>query len=56
MNNYKINVIYGDNKSLNEIFIISLIKDIKMICKKRKSELPSSCTYLNLQNKEGKWT
>ena len=54
MNNYKINVIYGDNKSLNEIFVISLIKDIKMICKKRKNELPSSCTYLNLQERRGK--
>lgn len=58
MNNYKINFIYNNENNINDIFIKVLKKEIqkyiKMICKKGNYEVPSSCTYLSLQDKEDK--
>ena len=60
MHEYNINVIYDENVKLNinEIFIKVLKKEltnyIKTTLKKSRSELESNCTYLSLQNKEGK--
>ena len=51
MDKYKINYIYNEEQNINDIFIKVLNKEIKkyikMICKKGKSELSSSCTYLS---------
>ena len=55
---YKINFIYENNKNVNEVFIRVLNKELNkalnMTCKKQKDELTSSCSYLSLENKEGK--
>lgn len=53
MDKYKINYIFSEEKDINDIFIKVLNKEIKkyilMICKNKKYELPSSCTYLSLE-------
>lgn len=53
MDKYKINYIYNENSDINDIFIKVLNKELKkyiqMICKNKKSEVPSSCTYLSLE-------
>lgn len=59
MSKYCINVIYNDSGNINEIFKKSLINELrkylfKINCKNNKNSISSSCTYLNLQNKEGK--
>lgn len=50
MDKYKINYIFSEKKDINEIFIkvlnIELKKYLGMICKTKKSELPSSCISL----------
>lgn len=55
---YKINFIYGKNKTVNQIFISVLNKELKkflkMTCKNLNNEITSSCTYLSLKNKGGK--
>jgi len=46
---YKVNNIFKENKSLNEIITrvlkVELYKKYKAICKIQKSELPSNCTH-----------
>jgi len=46
---YKINNIFKDNHSLNDILVsvlkVELYKKYKVICKNHKSELPSNCTH-----------
>ncbi len=53
MDKYKISYIFSGEKDINDIFIKVLNKEIKkyilMICKNKKYELPSSCTYLSLE-------
>lgn len=53
MDKYKINYIYNENNDINDIFIKVLNKElrkyIQMICKNKKFEVPSSCTYLSLE-------
>ena len=53
MDKYKINYIYNENNDINDIFVSVLNKELKkyiqMICKTKKSEVPSSCTYLSLE-------
>ncbi len=53
MGKYKINYIYDENNDINDIFIKVLDKELKkyieMICKNKKSEVPSPCTYLSLE-------
>ena len=53
MDKYKINYIYDENNNINDIFIKVLTKELKkyiqMICKNKKSELPSSCTRFSLE-------
>lgn len=53
MNKYKINYIYNENNDINDIFVSVLNKELKkyiqMICKTKKDEVPSSCTYLSLE-------
>ena len=55
---YKINFIYGENKTTNEIFINVLDKELKKFlkktCNESKGEVTSSCTYLSLKDKGGK--
>lgn len=56
MDKYKINYIYSENNNINDIFIKVLNKEIKkyiiMICKNKKCEVPSSCTYLSLERRK----
>lgn len=51
MDKYKINYIFSEEKDINDIFIKVLNKELKkhilMICKNKKSEVLSSCTYLS---------
>ena len=51
MDKYKINYIFGEEKDINDIFIKVFNKELKkhilMICKNKKSEVLSSCTYLS---------
>ncbi len=51
MDKYKINYIFSEEKDMNDIFIKVLNKELKkyilMICKNKKYEIPSSCTYLS---------
>lgn len=58
MGKYKINFIYGSDKSINEIFINVLNKElkkfIKKTCNESMGEVTSSCTYLSLKDKGGK--
>lgn len=53
MDKYKINYIYNENNDVNDVFIKVLNKELKkymgMICKNKKWEVPSSCTYLSLE-------
>lgn len=53
MDKYKINYIYAENNDINDIFIKVLNKELKkyiqMICKNKKCEVSSSCTYLSLE-------
>ena len=49
--------IFNEEKDINDILIKVLNKELKKyiqtICKNKKCEVPSSCTYLSLQDKEG---
>ena len=51
MDKYKIHYIFSEEKDINDIFIKVLNKELKkhilMICKNKKSEVLSSCTYLS---------
>lgn len=51
MDEYKIKYIFEEEKDINEILIKVLNKELKnhieMICKNKKEEIPSSCTYLS---------
>ena len=53
MDKYKINYIFNGEKDINDIFIKVLNKELKkyilMICKNKKYEVPSSCTFLSLE-------
>ncbi len=53
MDKYKINYIFSVEKDINDIFIKVLNKELKkyilMICKNKKYEVPSSCTYSSLE-------
>lgn len=53
MGKYKINYIYDENNDINDILIKILNKELKkyiqVICKNKKSEIPSSRTYLSLE-------
>ena len=53
MDKYKINYIFSKEKDINDIFIKVLNKELKkyilMICKNKKYEVPSSCTFLSLE-------
>lgn len=56
MDKYRINYFYNENNDINDIndiFIKVLNKELKkyiqMICKNKKCEVPSSCTYLSLE-------
>ncbi len=55
MDKYKINYIYTENNDINNIFVSVLNKELKkniqMICKNKKSEIPS-CPYLSQGWKE----
>ena len=52
MDKYKINIIFNNEKDINNILINVLNKELKkhiqMICKNEKKEITSSCTYLSL--------
>ena len=56
MDKYKINYILSEENDINDIFIKVLNKEIKkyilMICKNKKCETLSSCSYSSLE--EGK--
>ena len=58
MGKYKINFIYGSDKSINEIFINVLNKElkkfIKKTCNESMGEVTSSCTHFSLKDKGGK--
>ena len=51
MDKYKINYIFSEEKDINDIFIKVLNKELKkyilIICKNKKCEELSSCTYLS---------
>ncbi len=53
MDKYKINYIFEKEQDINDIFIKALNKELKKyiqaICKNKKCEVPSSCTYLSLE-------
>ncbi len=53
MDKYKINYIFEKEQDINDIVIkvlnIELKKYIQAICKNKKCEVPSSCTYLSLE-------
>ena len=53
MDKYKINFIFNKEKDVNDILINVLNKElqkhIQTICKNKKCEVPSSCTYLSLE-------
>ena len=53
MDKYKINYIFNREKDINDIFINVLNKELKKyiltICKNKKYEISSSCTYLSLE-------
>ncbi len=57
MDKYNIKYIFNEEKDINDILIKVLNKELKKyiqtICKNKKCEVPSSCTYLSLQDKEG---
>ena len=51
MDKYKINFIFNNENDINDILINVLNKELKkyiqMICKNKKREVTSSCTYLS---------
>ncbi len=53
MDKYKINFIFNKEKDINDILIKALNNELKKyiqtICKNKKCEVPSSCTYLSLE-------
>ena len=53
MDKYKINFIFNNEKYINDVLIKVLNKELKkyiqMICKNKKREVTSSCTYLFLK-------
>ena len=53
MDKYKINFIFNNEKDINDVLIKVLNKELKkyiqMICKNKKREVTSSCTYLFLK-------
>ena len=53
MDKYNIKYIFNEEKDINDIFIKVLNKEFKKyiqtICKNKKCEVPSSCTYLSLE-------
>lgn len=53
MDKYNIKYIFNEEKDINDIFIKVLNKELKKyiqtICKNKKCEVPSSCTYLSLE-------
>jgi len=59
MDKYKINIIYESNKSINEIFIKVLSKELKknlnVTCNKQKAEVTSTCTRFSLKDKGGEF-
>jgi len=59
MDKYKINIIYESNKSINEIFIKVLSKELKknsnVTCNKQKDEVTSTCTRFSLKDKGGEF-
>ena len=52
---YKINFIYRENKTINEIFINVLDKELKKFlkktCNESVGEVTSSCTHFSLKDK-----
>lgn len=56
MDKYNINYIFQRENDINEIFINVLKKELKkyilMICKNKKYEVSSSCTYLSQGRRE----
>lgn len=56
MDKYNINYIFERENDINEIFVRVLKKELKkfilMICKNKKCEVPSSCTYLSQGRRE----
>ncbi len=53
MDKYNIKYIFNEEKDINDILIKVLNKELKkyiqMICKNKKCEVPSLCTYLSLE-------
>lgn len=53
MDKYKINYIYNEKNDINDILIKVLNKELKkyiqVICKNKKYEEVSSCTYISLE-------
>ena len=53
MDKYNIKYIFNEEKDINDILIKVLNKElqkyIQTICKNKKCEVPSSCTYLSLE-------
>lgn len=56
MDKYNINYIFEKEKDINDIYANVLKKELKkyilMICKNKKCEVPSSCTYLSQGRRE----
>ena len=56
MDKYNINYIFERENDINEIFVRVLKKELKkyilMICKNKKCEVSSSCTYLSQGRRE----
>lgn len=56
MDKYKINYIFSKEKDINDIFLKVLNNELKkyilMICKNKKCEVSSSCTYLSQGRRE----
>ena len=53
MDKYNIKYIFNEEKDINDILVRVLNKELKKyiqtICKNKKCEVPSSCTYLSLE-------
>ena len=53
MDKYNIKYIFNEEEDINDILIKVLNKELKKyiqtICKNKKCEVPSSCTYLSLE-------
>lgn len=56
MTKYNINYIFERENDINEIFVRVLKKELKkyilMICKNKKCEVPSLCTYLSQERRK----